>query len=267
MSGRIRKLDAELYQNNRFVKNRHVPKFAIPAEFKTGHNVRNPYQDPTILVKYKQACPICGKAISVTDLKRNILEQNSFEPDCRITYTGCNPLWYEVISCPYCYYTNHYLKFFGINNFEYELVESLIKKEHAPIVEARLDKRSDFDWLVIRYLQAIHINEHINPDANALIGGMWRNLYWMSKDAADKEFAVYCAEKAAEKYRVAVDQNQFFDTAEKCTTALSLASMLAYLGEAKDIRHYVEIAMESPEERIQKTATQVKARLERMLKR
>lgn len=41
MSGRIRKLDEELYKNNRFVKNRHVPRFGIPAEYRGGISLGN----------------------------------------------------------------------------------------------------------------------------------------------------------------------------------------------------------------------------------
>ena len=92
MSKRIRKLDMELYQNNRFVKNRHVPKFAIPNVYVSGHVVKTPYHFPQHINEYKQKCPICGKVVMVKELKRNILEEKSFDTDCRITYLGCDPV-------------------------------------------------------------------------------------------------------------------------------------------------------------------------------
>lgn len=262
MSGRIRKLDMELYQNNRFVKNRHVPKFEIPTIYTSGHVVKTPYQDPHLINEYKQKCPICGRAIAVKELKRNILEEKSFEADCRIRYLGCDPLWTEVISCPHCYYTNHYLKFFGINNFEFEIIEKLLYNEHKPVVEDRLEKRGDFDIMVMKYLQAININEHINPGANALIGSLWRNLYWMSKDVSDTAFAAYCVKKAMEKLKIAIDGNEFHDAESKTTTALSLAAMMINNGERKEIKHYITIAAESPNERIRGRALQIMARME-----
>ena len=263
MSGRIRKLNMELYQNNRFVKNRHVPRFQIPTVYTMGHVVKAPYQDPNLINEYKQKCPICGKAVTIKELKRNILEEKSFEGDCRIVYLNCDPLWMEVISCPHCYYTNHYLKFFGINNFEFEVVEKLLNTEHKEIVEARLERRGDFDIMVMKYLQAININEHINPGANALIGGLWRNLYWMSKDVADTDFAMYCAKKAVGKFKVAIDENEFYDNESKTTTALSLANLMASCGDTKEIKHYINIATESPNEKIKNRAVQIKARLEK----
>lgn len=79
MSGRIRSLDDELYKNNRFVKNRHVPRFVMPIEYANGYVVKTPYQEPMFVNQYKQACPICGKVVTVTSLKRNILEEKSFD--------------------------------------------------------------------------------------------------------------------------------------------------------------------------------------------
>jgi len=261
MSGRIRKLDAELYQNNRFVKNRHVPRFSFPTEYKGGHMVKAAYDESKYIVEYKQACPICGRAITVKGVKRNLLEERSFDTDCRISYRGCDPIWHEVISCPHCYYSNHYLKFFGINNFEFEVVEKLLQKEHRAVVESRLEKRSEFDFLVMHYLQAININEHINPGANVLIGNMWRNLYWLAKDVSDTEFAKYCALRVVKKYKQALEENQFGDVISKCATALSLVSMLVYTEDTKEVLKYIHIAVESPDNRIQKRAQQILDRI------
>lgn len=265
MSGRIRKLDNELYKNNRFVKNRHVPKFTIPVEFKQGHAVRAAYHDPQLLQEYKQACPICGKAVSAVGLKRKILEEKEFHSDCRIIYAGCDPLWLEVLSCSHCYYTNHYLRFFGLNNFEYEVVNNLLTKEHKPVVESRIEKRSDFDVLVMRYLQAININEHINPGDNVLIGGMWRNIFWLCKDISEMDFAAYSAKKATEKFKAAFEENQFADVISKTTTALSLASILVYIREYDDALQYADMAVECTDEKIKNKAMQIQAHIQRRL--
>lgn len=263
MSGRIRKLNAELYKNNRFVKNRHVPKFEIPFEYKEGRGIKAPKPDEKVLMQYKQACPICGKAVSATDVNRNRLEQRNFDVDCRITYEECNPLWYEVISCPNCYYSNHYLRFFGINNFEFELVEELLRKEHRPVVESRIARRGDFDFLIMHYLQAININEHVSAGANALIGGLWRNLYWLSKDANDLTFATYCAKKAIAKYKIALDENQITEESARSSTAMSLVAMMIYCKGDEDIVKYADMATKSSDERIRNNATHLKERLER----
>ena len=260
MSGRIRKLDAELYQNNRFVRNRHVPKFEIPYQHHEGKMLKKPYQDEELLIHYKQACPICGKAVSVTDVKRNRLEERGFSVDCRMSYMKCDPLWYEVVSCDNCHYTNHYLRFFGINNFEFELVKKVLEKEHKPIVESRIAKRNAYDELVMRYLQAIHINEYINAGGDALIGGLWRNLYWLAKEAGEVEFAGICAQKVMEKYIKALDENQFSDEQSKTVAAMTVATLLINNKEGKDSLKYLDIAAQSPDDRIKNNALKLQER-------
>ena len=84
------------------------------------------------------------------------------------------------------------MKFFGINNFEFELVEKLLHNEHKPVVEDRLERR-----------------------------------------------------------------NEFFDAESKTTTALSLAAMMNSAGDYKEIKHYLMIAAESTNERIQNRAKQI----------
>lgn len=264
LSGRIRKLDNELYKNNRFVKNRHVPKFEIPVEYSYSHVVKPPYQHERFLAEYSQACPICGKAIKVIDIKRNSLEARSMNLDCRINYVMCDPLWYEVVSCPHCHYTNHYLKFFGVNNFEHEVVEGVLAKEQRPVVRQGKDTRSEFDTLVMQYLQAIHINEHINPGANALIGGMWRNLYWLSKDAQDEKFAAYCARKAADKLKTAIDGNEIPNANDKAAIAIVLASLMAYCGGSAEIPDYIRMGAECSNEMINENARILQERLNKI---
>ena len=265
MSKRIRRLNTDLYKNNRLVKNRHVPRFELPLEHKEGHMIRAPKAREHVLIQYKQACPICAKAVSVTDVKRNILTERSFGVDCRMTYEECNTLWYEVISCPHCYYTNHYLRFFGINNFEYELVQDILRKEHWPIVESRIAKRGDYDYLVMHYLQAIHINEYVDAGNGALIGGLWRNLYWLAKEGNEPEFSKYCAKKAIEKYKWALDENQVSDKDARAFIAMTLVGMMMFCNDNVDMMKYAIIAGESSDVRIRNNAMRVKEKLERQL--
>lgn len=264
MSGRIRKLDAELYKNNRFVKNRHVPHFELPYQHHEGKNRRTPYQEKEFLVEYKQACPICGKAVSVIDVKRNLLKESDFTRDCRITYKGCNPLWYEVISCHHCRYTNHYLKFFGVNNFEYDIIKEVVRKEQLAVAESAIAKRSSYDILVMQYLQAIHINEYINAGDYALIGGMWRSLYWLANDADEAEFAEYCVKRAMEKYKKAIDENQVLDEIGRSSIAMSLSVYMANAKETTGILKYINIAAESSDSRIKSNALQLKEKYEKL---
>ena len=174
---------------------------------------------------------------------------------------ACDPLWHEVLSCPHCYYSNHYLRFFNVNEAERDIVKQLLEKEHRPVVEDKEVDRSEFDVLVLKYLQAIHLNETLNPNANVWIGGLWRNLYWLVKDSLDEKFAAYCAKHAIEKFEKALEKNEIFDDISRGSIALSLASMLAEYGETKAAHDYLDIAVECPDKRIKENAIQLQKKI------
>jgi len=51
MSGRVRKLNDDLYKSNRGSKTMLETKFVMPSEYSFRHIVKEPYQDPRFLVK------------------------------------------------------------------------------------------------------------------------------------------------------------------------------------------------------------------------
>lgn len=256
MSTRIRKLDSELYKNTKFVQNQHVPRFRIPVEYNS-HAIKEPHSDAQFISEYKQACPVCSRAVTIVNTRKNILQMKSIDLDGRINYMACEPLWLDVISCPYCYYTNHHLNFFKVVEANLEKLRNLLRDQHLPIVENNTALKSDLDRLVLKYLQAININENFNSSDNTLIGTLWMNLYWLSKDANDEKFAKYCAAKAIEKYMAAIDGNEIFDKTGKCTIALSLTNLLIYTGQGSKASKYCEISIECPDEKIKKRALKV----------
>ena len=263
MSGRVRKLNDELYKSNRKEKVYPVEKFEVPAEYGFSHNVKPPYHAPQFLVKSVHRCPICGGYVEVESMKRHMLQARSIDEDGRIEYVGCEPLWKEVISCPRCYYTNHYLRFFDVNDMEKDRVKKVLETEHKPIVEEVKGKGTQFDILVTNYLQAIHINQLINPEANAWIGGLWKNLYWLVKDSMDTYFAKYCAERAIDRLKTAITDKEIFDDISRNTTALSIGSMLLFCERPREAVKYIDMAVECPNEQVRKNATAIQAKLEK----
>ena len=257
MSGRIRKMNDELYKSTRVVDDTPIAAFEFPKEYSFRHVVKAPYYAPQFLVKNVQRCPICGKAVETESVRRHVLQIRSVDLDTRINYAACDPLWKEVITCPHCYYSNYYLRFFNINDVEKGRIKKVLKEEYRPVIENGKKERSEFDQLVLYYLQAIHLNEMINPNANEWIGCLWRNLYWLMKDALDEKFALYCAENAIERLKKVVDNNEIFDEISRCSIALSVGCMLIYCGRREEAERYINIAMDCSDETIRKNAMKV----------
>ena len=244
MSTRIRKLNNDLYKNSRQVSVKKVDPFAIPDEYGFSHVVKEPYQNPKYFSEFKQKCPVCGKIITLTNMKRHLMEVKNVDLDGRINYMMCDPLWYEVMSCPHCYYSNYSINFFNVNEMAVDKIRKVFKLQHAPVVKDSLIKKTKFDEVVFSYLQAIHINEVINGSDSALLGTLWLYLYWLARDAGDDKFRGYCVNKAIEKLKEAIDENQIDDATTRCSISLSLASLYGVKNMTKQMKQYSDIALE-----------------------
>ena len=261
MSGRIRQLNKELYKSSRKTKKRRVAKFAIPSAYGFNHVVAEPYQSKKYLDTSIYTCPICGEDIITTGIRRNILPVRKMRDDGRVYYYECEPLWYEILQCPNCHYSNQYQKFFAVEAEEIDTIKRLLKEEHLPVLEKRR-RNTAFDLLVQKYLQAIHINEHINQDNYELIGTLWLKLYWLGEDSGDDRFAEYCAKNAVKKLKMALDGVNILNSASKCFMALSLAHLLLVLEDKDDALEYCSIVLECSEPKIVERAKRLQKQIE-----
>ena len=267
LSTRIRKMNNDLYKSPDSKKARpEIAKFAIPVEYGFSHVVKEPYQEPRVLTKDKHKCPICGGIIEVTDVKRHLLKVKKVDTDCRINYFSCEPLWYDIFSCPHCSYANYHVDFFKVNSEDVERIRMIVKNEQLPILEQGEGKFSAFDKLVIKYLQAINLNEHIHRNENALIGSLWLKLYWLSKDSGDSKFAKYCSAKAIERIRTAIDNEEIKDKSNLSMMALSLANLLEIEGEDEAASNYSAIALTCPNEKILECANEFRTMLSKKVR-
>lgn len=243
MSGRIRRLDNQLYKTEHFVQNLNPPKFRLPEEYSFSHIVEEPAHDLEFINSAEEICPVCGKEIIIHTPRKNILRQRKIDADRRVHYVECDPIWFEVLSCPYCHYSNHVLSFFRMIPFKREFIKKILKQEHDPVLEQVKFLSTPFDHLVLKYLQAIHINEAVNAADDMLIGMLLTDLYWLANDSCDKNFSEYCAKKAAEKLKKAVDAMKPGE--EQYSLSLTLASILSDIGNTIEAKKYCEIAAQS----------------------
>lgn len=262
MSGRIRHLNHEIYKSNRKSKTRKIAKFSIPAAYGFSHIVSEPYQAPQYTDHAVHICPVCKEEVPVVGIRKNRLSQRRMELDGQISYYECDPLWYEVIGCPHCHYCNYYLRFFNIEEEEITTVKKILEEEHKPVIES-YPKPTNFDMMVIRYLQAIHLQEHINQDDTEMTGTLWLKLYWLVKNSGDQKFARYCAKNAVKKLRTALDGNLILDELSKGHIALSFAYLLSFLGEQEDALEYCSIASQCSSENVKEQALRLKNMIEK----
>ena len=251
MSNRIRNLNNELYKNAYTIKKRRTPRFSVPSAYAFSHTMKEPYQNPRYCRETVRRCPLCGAEIPVKTFSRHLMEVRQIHPDGKIDYVDGNPLWHKVYSCPKCHYSNHFLSFFQVNEGNRDLIRTVLERDQQPVVRA-FGKKAPFDLLVQRYLQAIHLNEVLNPGECVRIGSLWLNLYWLSKEADDNRFAKYCAQRAVKKFRTVLDAGQVPDTETRGSVVLALVNLMDYLDvDREDIPDYCAMASDCTDPNVQ----------------
>ncbi len=246
MSNRIRNLNEELYKRSQNNKKKKAPVFSLPPQFNFSHVVKEPVQDPKYIQLIEQPCPVCGGMVTTKTLRKNMLQPRIAEETGRIIYYNADPQWLGVARCPHCTYSNLVNRFFTVDESEVDKLKLILKTQHALVIkknEAIL--KSSFDNVILSYLQAIHINEIINPDDKATIGMLWLNLHWACKDAGDIKLSVHCARNAIKKLRVLIDDDAIADLDERAQIALYVASLLKLVGQNASAEEYCTVAIES----------------------
>lgn len=258
MSGRIRRLNNALYKTEQFVQNKKLPEFKIPAEYSFSHNVEEPYHDLMYTEPVTADCPVCGKKITVLNLKKNIMSRRKERLNGRIAYKECDPLWYDVWACPYCHYSNHYLSFFKMMPFKRELIKRILREQHEPVLEQHHDLKTPFDQLVIRFLEAIHINEAVNASDDLLIGRLWLGLYWLFDEVEDDAMKKYAAKNSAPKLEKALKSNAVTDDYAKRRYQLTTAILYSEIDDKKSALKLCNAALETDNGDLKKFALEFK---------
>lgn len=254
MSKRIRRLDNALYKTEQFVRNKKLKEFKIPEEYSFSHAVAEPSHDMMYIEPVNADCPICGKSITVLNLKKQIMSTLKQTPDGRIRYKECDPLWFDVWICPYCHYSNHYLSFFKMLPFKRDLIKRVLKEQHDPVLAARTNLTSPFDQLFRKYIQAIHINEAVNSNDELLIGRLWLDLYWLFEDAADDTMKLYCARKAAALLALALEKGVIDDKYALQSMQMSLANIYSVIGDRENAVKMCDLVIEGENGQLKKYA-------------
>lgn len=260
MSLRVRKMDEMLHSAKATISRQsEYAEFNIPQEF-YNHQISEPNQNVQFLQTLKEECPICGEYFPVTRVRRNMLSVQLVTPDQRVRYADCEPLWYEIITCPHCLYSNYYLNFFHVNGENRETIRGILH-EQFPTVSKPYRYGTSADRVILSYLQAIHLNEQLRPSDSALLGLLWLRLYRISCDGNNSPLVDLCAQNAAQYLCAAFDQDQITNPSDRYSLLLALSYLLVRLDSTELAKHYCSMVLNCPNPKIRTTASALMNRL------
>lgn len=107
-------------------------------------------------------CPLCEKNFSSLRVRTSLLTKIRDDTDFCTYYKDINPIYYEIIVCPFCGYSSPHDIFQDLNDEKREILE---KKVYS-------------SWREKDYTEKRDLNDAIDTFRLALYCGQYRNLTW-----------------------------------------------------------------------------------------
>jgi uncharacterized protein len=173
-----------------------IVKSLFPDEHKT-YDLVPKFDSSEYIFDKVVPCPICGAKFMTRGQKMSKLRSKGLDNDLRRRYENFDPLWYNIWTCPECYYSSYYHEFPSISPSKYKLVSDRIKNilngEKPSIAkDANINQLFTQYYLLLSCALAIGV-------PNMKLGKIWMNLMWLYRDCEDVEM-VKIASAAALKY-------------------------------------------------------------------
>lgn len=151
------------------------------------------------LYKVKCNCPMCDNEFESYAPKISKLIVKKVDKDFRSHYEdGFDPLWYNIQSCPKCYYSSYYHDFYNTKPH----TKSNIIAKTASIrnkVSLKLEGKKNIDQIFTQYFLAIACTEAGNSGPLKL-AKLWMHVAWLYKDMEYEEMYKKAGKNALRYY-------------------------------------------------------------------
>ena len=147
----------------------------------------------------KTTCPLCSQVFDTLTVFESRLRRDTTDADGRIHYQGIEPMYYEIITCPNCFFSA------GAKKFE-ETDKSVNNKVMQAVGPYKLEmfihtgtERDTFSVFAGFYL-AVLCAPFIYDDYQLTTANLWLKISRLYQDAGDEQLFIYATKKALEDY-------------------------------------------------------------------
>ena len=201
------------------------PDFYLPGH-KCYPNMTHPEYKEFLFHK-EYTCPNCsqtfnGSRISYNRLAADPALSKKMRLDFHIFYKDFEPEWYDVVTCPHCYFSTLIDMFLKPTYVRKELFrEQLMQIRSSLILDFSAERTLDFVFLqhYIALACSSAFSNHRQIDAC-----LWMNLCWLYRSVQDQEMISLAEDKTIEAYKD-MYLNCSLTTEQEQRTCLTIAGM------------------------------------------
>lgn len=182
-------------------------------------------------------CPNCAKPFKGNRIFQSKLTTAApIRFDMRETFVDFSPEWYDVVTCPNCYFSMLSAYFNDPKNFFRMRATQAISEAHEKVA-LDLSIERDLDLVfATHYLALTSAVGFVNQ--KQLVAKLWGNLSWLYEDSGDQDMERFAAGKAAAAY-ADMFQSANPSPEQEQIICLTIAGMLYRAGEMKDIKRWL----------------------------
>lgn len=190
------------------------------------------------LISVEYTCPHCqskfrGNKILMSQLIPERSNAEELRYDLRVSYRGFETEWYEILTCPRCWFSS----FESYFREEKTLFKSRYEEKLAQFYsEATMDfeRERDLDFVFAQHYLALLCAPGFT-DMRQIVARVWMNLVRLYQDAGEEELALFAEKKAVDSYQTVYMECDLTPGQEQ-RLCLTVAGMLYARGEKKEAR-------------------------------
>lgn len=198
------------------------------------YSFETPATAPGLVYKKKFTCPVCEHEFQANVVLKSKLKAEGRDKDFRHHYAGIEAHYYEIITCPACYYSM----------FEDMYTKPIVArfKENIPEVSAfkahlggdMTDDRN-INNVFAGYYLALKCSPLFYKDHEMNTAKIWLRLKWLYEDVGDLEMAAMAVREAHKAYLAAFEKtNEMPDFVQQlCVLVAELSLIVKDLQNAK----------------------------------
>ncbi len=204
--------------------------------------------DKKYVWKKEHTCPVCTKEFESYNYKSKSQALVEKESDFHEIYEKFDPIIYDIIVCPQCYYANTSSKF---GDIKIQWIKNLQEENRI----------SDYDFTIDRTLAsgveslklAISTLEQIGSENTAQFGNLYMKIAWLYRNVKDEENEMVNLKKALEYYeKKYLNADKLGGNLTENGLAYLIAELYRRIGDLVKAQNYFNLVISNKEAKKEK---------------
>jgi hypothetical protein len=190
---------------------------------------------PAAFLLKSYACPICRHEFKETTVRETKLYRDTVDEDGRVRFRDIEPLYYEIITCPKCWYSS-LVNVFAKGMARGDDLKNGLAQFRSEFAIKQGEGKDTFSVFAGYYL-ALFSAPHCFRRPHGITGKLWQNLSYLYGDCGDETMSEYATQKALEDYMYTYEKIDMTED-QSANISLTLGELNFKLGNISEARKF-----------------------------